>query len=295
MILVVLESEFNVINSVVDSICEKVHSSVIKKFVVNEPESEDIQSVKQSPLFGNNWIILLNRKSIKWLRQFDCTRDLIIVLFNNRKEYESNKSRLPEGFKLIDNLKVDKNVVVDWIVKELNISTPLAKAIYSRAKGRIRNIVEGVNALKSLDNITHSDIVAVIEPPYKVSIYNVFNAMLGIEESNNYKELVSYLYKFNDSGRWLKLTLLKMLDDYIQIFMDIEKGDLSLKNIDSFKALSNNKLYKELNANQLYRIIELHSSVSLEYLFLLKYTLMNTESNEVAMKLCSIVKLGGCR
>lgn len=293
MILVVLENEFNIINSVVDSLGHKVHASTIKRFTAREPEDDEILMLKQQPLMGNNWVIVLNRKSLRWIKQFELNRDLIIVQFNSKKEYESNKSRIPSGFKIIDNMNVDKTVVLEWVEKELSVSSSLAKLVYSRAKGRLKNIVEGVNALKSLDKVTHADILACVEPPFKVSVYDVFYTMLGIGRSNNYEEIISFLYKFNDSGRWLKQTLLKLLDDYIQVFTDVEKGELSLKNIESFKTLSNDKLYKELSVAQLYRIIELHDNLSLEYLYLLKYTITKFRNDEVAMGLCSLVKLGG--
>ena len=293
MILVVLENEFNIINSVIDGLMNKVHASTIKRFTAKEPDDDDIQMLKQQPLLGNQWVIILNRKSLRWIKKFELKRDLIIVQFNNNKEYESNKAHIPGEFKIINNLSVKKDVVISWIEKELNVSDKLAKSIYSRANGRLKNIVEGVNALKSLDKVTHADIIACVEPPFTISIYDVFYTLLGIGKTKNYEEIISFLYKFNDSGRWLKQTLLKLLDDYIQVFTDVEKGDLSLKNIESFKSLSNSKLYKELSVTQLYKIIELHNNLSLEYLYLLKYTITGLRNDEVAMGLCSLVKLGG--
>lgn len=278
MVIVLLEHKIYHIESLVD----KIHSSFPMNSIlkVNRKNIYDMQKLlKTTPLLTDGWaIIISDTVSIEQALAFckDDNNVVVICTKPNRK----NDAIVALGaeeikFSIVDNIKVGEEALRKYVSERLHIDNKLAITLCNRCNNYLPYVLEGVSLLETLGRqVERKDVTNFIDKRSGVNIYSLFKHLIGyinMDEST----VATYLYDFRFAFPYIKKELLKYIDDTINIFSLIESGHLAGDNYKTFnygfKVRVSDYVLKSL-------ILDVHESVSLELVILLKVKIQKCDS-----------------
>ena len=144
----------------------------------------------------------------------------------------------------------------------------------------MRDLTNGVCALKSLPLVTKSDIKAVVPKTAKFGLNDLYNFLLGSPSCElTYAEAVSIIYKYKYGIEFLKEFLLKKLEVHMTVFELVASGELSIDNYRGFK----HKRITDITEFQLYKLIEQCKEISYDYLSFLFITISKITINNAGL------------
>lgn len=289
MIIVLTEAQNNVINSVIPKLLANVNSSYVHR-IPNEIKPMDVEKYGTPPVMEKGWCVIYGCKDKKVVKLLCSYKDNITILtVNSLAQKESLMQQLYEDnceFKVIDNLKISRKDKIQYIQNNLHVTEAEATYIVTRTRGRIKDIVSAVGALRSCSHITREQIRAIVPKTEKFSINDLYNYLVGYTIDKNpmtYKDAILILYNYQYGVGFLRDFLMDRLIRDLAIYDLIESDGLSIRNYKEYRHLrgnDNNKILTSLTEYQLYKVIEQHRYVSYEYIYFLLTSLQRMDPSD---------------
>ena len=269
MIILLLEAENNLINPVVNKLTQNVNKSCVK-MLNNKIKADELYEFRKPPLFELGWFLVYAGTDKSVIRELaSVEKNVVILQAYSRSKGETITNILTENkysFKIIDNLKVEKSQKIAYIKRELCISDSDATYLYNRTRGYLRDLTNGVCALKGIPIVSRADIKALVPKTSKYGLNDLYNFLLGLPSCElNYAEAVSIIYKYRYGIEFLREFLLNKLEIQMTIAELVASGELSVDNYREFK----HKRLTDITEFQLYKLIEQNKEVSYDYLYFL--------------------------
>lgn len=269
MIILLLEAENNLINPVVSKLTKNINKSCVK-IVNNLAKADSLHEYRKPPLFELGWFLVYAGSDKNVIKELASVENNIVVFHAySRSKGEVFTNVLTDNkysFKIIDNLRVEKEQKLAYIKRELNISDSDATYLYNRTRGYLRDLTNGVCALKGVPIVSRNDIKALVPKTPKFGLNDLYNFLLGSPSCElTYTEAVSIIYKYRYGIEYLREFLLNKLEIQMTIATLVASGELSVENYRGFK----HKRLTDITEFQLYKLIELNKEISYDYLYFL--------------------------
>lgn len=299
MIILLWEDANNCINSIVGSLSSKFPKDA-QFYLSKRPEAAEIEKLTKPPFVFAGWLIYANAKtSVKILQQLDESRskNIILLRVNNQRDFKDTEQRIAMlNYQSFDNHALEKTTILTWIQQELVCSEAIAKYIYNRTGGYLKNLIFAVQTLKrSNKEIDRKLIRSLVEKSQNASMMDIAEYLIGIENSyTDIKDIYSTLYKFRYAESWLLETLKKELSNYIKVYQLVSDCTLDISNYLTNSELLQDKQVRDLPKWKLKRIILNYGKASLERI-ILTTAMLNSfgSSNFDLIKLLQLVQVGG--
>lgn len=289
-----MEDRYNVINPVEPAFLKKFHTPSVKR-IVEGVSTQLLASIATPPLLDNNWLIIVdNARCLYAIKSLHPEKNTLLVYARNNKDRETILEQLEDfDCKIIDNYKVDKNVIKVWIEQKLHCNWDTATYLYNRLGHRLSNIVTSVQQLENFPYVNRTIIKEYTEKLVSVSVYDVVAYVLGIGR-RDYSEIVQWLYNFRNSFRWVKKQLCAELELYLKVFEYMASGQLTIVNYKEFVKICGDKTIRECNAWKIKKIIEAHDVLSSEFIYylLIQIDSINNYQSGV-IQIMTLAKIGG--
>ena len=295
MIYIIFEQDRNQINPVEPAFISKFNKSSIKRIGKEGCNSLDVTSLKKGPLFNKAWLLLCENEVPKHLELLQPDLNCILIHANSKKALQKVVTGVEQyTYKIIDNYQIPKEVVLSWIMHELNVGDRVARHLYNRVHGYQKQIMEAVNKLSVLPVVTMKNIDTLVEDMGTVTIYHVVQHMLGIPTKVSEIEILEFIYRFRYADKWLKTSITNELKIYYETYLLQDDGILSLENFREFLKGTDNSIYKSCSEYKLKKLIESHDSISTElvYYVMLQVSCMPAKMNGILL-LMDLIKAGG--
>lgn len=264
-----VEKKDNIINLFRDKLYEQYPRS--SRLNLNSKTIDSIKPYLHSrPILTSNWLVEINyRLNVKTIKDILQLNNINLITVYSTEDMESKRDELAtNGFKftIFDNSKIDKQDLIDYISKELDINNDLAKFIYNRSKGYVKDIAIAVSIISTLPSIDKKVIREYTYGRSPVGLFAVVDSLLGISEFPM-KKIVQVVYDYRYGFEFLLKFISKQLEDYLVIYNYIESGQLNLDNYREFNP--DDSAYKKISSYVVLRVIKLYSKVSKTLLYFL--------------------------
>lgn len=263
MLYVIYEDNFYNITNVISQVKEKYPNSSTL-YLYKDNTEYIINEVKDRPLLTDGWLIITSELLTSYVIDKLNTKDNdVIISVNSRNKFESiidrYNSKLIE-FKFLDSTKSDKKSLVAYARKELNTSFAIADRLCSLCRYNSRLVVDNIMLLKGVDNINLDNISRYVETQSSVNIQTVLLAILGYRGTYkfNYKACIKFLHNYRYAYKYLTRYFKKELLSVIEIYEQVDMGNLSLENYKDFR---------KIKTNHIKTYIKLRDQVSFEYIY----------------------------
>lgn len=233
---------------------------------------DSLNKYKKPPLFAPGWLlecnIGLNVSYLKYLQKMP-TNNIYLFVVDSKRKLEQLASKF-EGvsieYKAINNLKIPKDVVLDYILSELNINETTAKFLYSRHHGYVKDIVTSVHILKNFDYVTQSIIKKYTVPTSSVKVYDL---VTFITEPNkvSYDSIIALLFQYQYGLEYLLKYTVDQLEIYLKIFSYMLDGVVDITNYKVIIPQLNDRAFKDLSIYRVGKIIESFDYISFDKLY----------------------------
>lgn len=264
-----VEKKDNIINLFRDKLYDQFPRS--SRLNLNSKTVDEIKPYLNSrPILTSNWLIEINYrvgvKSIKDILQLN-NINLITVYSNEDMEYKRDELAT-NGFKftIFDNSKIAKEELIEHISKSLDIDSDLAKYIYNRSKGYVKDIAIAISVLSTLPNIDRKIIREYTYGRSSLGLFSVIDSLLGVSKFP-IKSVVKVIYDYRYGFDFLLKFIIKQLEDYLVVYNYIEGGQLNLDNYKEFNP--DDTAYKKISSYVVLKVIKLYSRVSKALLYFL--------------------------
>lgn len=275
MFIVLLENRANVILSDLDFFKSRYAKSSI--FEINSKTSlQDLGILQTKPLLNVNWLVVMQSGAIKRSHLIFLSKleESILVVLRVNTEEDSNKlitflKTEKINFRFINNYKMSKEKVINFIVKSLKVSESLAEHLYQRVNGYLPEIVLGVQTLKAVDDITIRKIDRYVEKRHTIPIYDLVNYLLGVNERVTYEECLSLVYEYRFGFQYLLKSVIQQLELLREVFLVTLAGEITIQNYKVKKSELSNPDLAKMHDYRFFKMLELFDCVSYDYLELL--------------------------
>lgn len=296
MIYLVLENEYNVIDSFSQKFIARYPRECRVRVSTSRVPSQIVEQVRRPPLFRKNWLILCSdrvpRSAVDGLSP---EQNTILITVNSRAKYDRVVEQFREHpyLKCVDNYRLDTEVVVKWVCDSLQCASDDAKFLYDRVGGSLKDVVSNVQLLSVQRPVDRATMRRFVQAAPKARISDVVPFLLGTSERVTFNEIVQLLYLFRFAVPFVIDTAVSELEDWVVIFQAIESGRLTLQNFRHWRE-QNNQIAKRVSEYKLKQVVEAHGSVSLEkvYYYLLQLNCIRKSPNAI-FKLILLMKTGG--
>ena len=276
MLYILYESDQNHVNSVLDDLYERYPKSS-RVLISGKKASDDVVTkLSGTPLFSNGWLIICSsRIGQTALKKLNVGNNLVVItVFRENQLTQVVESLGSIPYKIIDNHKVDPDKVIDWIEKTLVTSHDVARMVYKRCDGRLRNINEAVAILSTFEFINRYHVTHYVEKVNTTSVNDVVLYMFNIGGKGVSREdVMSIVFKYRYGFPWLLKTVQKEIDTYLKVYEKVAYGELTLANYASYKTLTDNKTISAMPDYKLKRMVMSFEEVSFEYAYYVKQLL----------------------
>ena len=260
---------------------DSLKKSVKSKFPVTSQISvtkgnfyEKLKLSKTTPLLTEGWAIITSSSlDIKQCALLcSDSRNLIIMDVKPRNKHEAIVvlSGMGIEFSVVDNVHVSKPRLISYTRDKLNISEKDAITLCNRCNNYLPYVNESVSLLESLGKeITRSDILKYSNKRTSFNIQSLLLHLIGYKRANT-DEVACFIYDFRYALTYIKRSLLKYLEDSIEIYILMENGLLGADNYKDFKFPRKLEMSEYLLKRL---IIDIHPVVPLEMLILVKVSI----------------------
>lgn len=296
MLYILYEDPFNEMDSVLFDFYQRYPESCRMQITTRQLSSETLSSLKVSPLLSNGWLVIckagLSADTVG--KVHTCApQNIVIAMVANSRQLESLVSELPaDTYKILDNHKVDKGVVLYWIKKQIVCEMDTAKYLYKRLDGRLRDIVASVNILKMLPIVSKKDVTSYVQKANLFSVSNLVDYIAGVpvQRVMLYTDAVRVVYDFRFASKWLLETICDELTLYIELFTLMSIGEISLHSFKQYQESGANRNIAAIATYKLRRMLEAYGSVSTEYLVYQRQLILNIKPTQFGLcKLVSVI------
>lgn len=294
MIYILLEQEGNVINSVEQDFLKRYHKTSIKRYASDDVDKSELSTLQSPPLFDSNWLVVCT-SARRWLSKCYPEKNTILIKVSRKSSLQQVLQSIPDiEYKVIDNYSVPKDLVISWIMKNLRVTDYVAKRLYNRAAGRLKEIAVAVDLLKTLPSVNLDAVNTYTNKVNRVGIFDLVQYLLGISEDVSPTEMVQFIYDFRYAISWVLNSVTAELQLYFDVYMAMDTGELSLTNFRDFIGSTDIQSVRVCKPYRIQKIIESHDVVSTElvYFLILQIKSMPTGKSGVE-QLLQLMKIGG--
>lgn len=270
MIVILLEDKVYSLNSFPKKIRDRFPNTSI--LMVNKKNTEEcLRKSKEIPLLTDGWAIIIDDKvPIEQTVQF-CKNDsnLVVIWINpkNKMEMELALTKEKLKYRIVDNINLEKDKLLDYVCSELKIDLKESKTLCNKCNNYLPYVLESVTMLKSLGRqVTRKDILNFIDKRNRLNVHSLFLHLIGYKVVDT-SLIASYLYDFRYGFKYIKDSLLSYLNDAIEIYLLMEQGFLGADNFKTYD-FGRSIAFSEYSLRKL--IIDVHSVISLDVLILTK-------------------------
>lgn len=299
MIAVIWEDANNCISSVVNNLNNKFPKEA-RYYLSKRPTQQEIELLTRPPLTFAGWLIFANKSTnVKLLAQLDDCRsqNVIVIRVDNQRVYKDLQMKISSlNSRFFDNHLLSKDTVLKWVASELNCSEDVAKYLYYRVGGYVKELVFAVqNLKKSGKSVTRALVRELVDENNSASMLSIAEYLIGIKNDRVTKsDVFATLYKFRYAESWVLETLIKEVQLYIKVFELVADLTLNIQNYATQADLLQDKDVRDAPKWKLKRMILNYGKVSLERLVLAKSQLCCiNKSNFNLIKILQLVSIGG--
>mgnify|MGYP007043818233 CR=1 FL=1 len=269
MIILMVEKKDNIINLFRDKLYDQFPRS--SRLNLNSKTVDEIKPYLNSrPILTSNWLVEINyRVSIKSIKDILQLQNINLITVYSNEDMEYKRDELAtNGFKftIFDNSKIAKEELIEHISKSLDIDSDLAKYIYNRSKGYVKDIAIAISVLSTLPNIDRKIIREYTYGRSSLGLFSVIDSLLGVSKFP-IKSVVKVIYDYRYGFDFLLKFIIKQLEDYLVVYNYIEGGQLNLDNYKEFNP--DDTAYKKISSYVVLKVIKLYSRVSKALLYFL--------------------------
>lgn len=264
-----VEKKDNIINLFRDKLYDQFPRS--SRLNLNSKTVDEIKPYLNSrPILTSNWLVEINyRVSIKSIKDILQLQNINLITVYSNEDMEYKRDELAtNGFKftIFDNSKIAKEDLIEHISKSLDIDSDLAKYIYNRSKGYVKDIAIAISVLSTLPNIDRKIIREYTYGRSSLGLFSVIDSLLGVSKFP-IKSVVKVIYDYRYGFDFLLKFIIKQLEDYLVVYNYIEGGQLNLDNYKEFNP--DDTAYKKISSYVVLKVIKLYSRVSKALLYFL--------------------------
>lgn len=264
-----VEKKDNIINLFRDKLYDQFPRS--SRLNLNSKTVDEIKPYLNSrPILTSNWLVEINyRVSIKSIKDILQLQNINLITVYSNEDMEYKRDELAtNGFKftIFDNSKIAKEDLIEHISKSLDIDSDLAKYIYNRSKGYVKDISIAISVLSTLPNIDRKIIREYTYGRSSLGLFSVIDSLLGVSKFP-IKSVVKVIYDYRYGFDFLLKFIIKQLEDYLVVYNYIEGGQLNLDNYKEFNP--DDTAYKKISSYVVLKVIKLYSRVSKALLYFL--------------------------
>lgn len=264
-----VEKKDNIINLFRDKLYDQFPRS--SRLNLNSKTVDEIKPYLNSrPILTSNWLVEINyRVSIKSIKDILQLQNINLITVYSNEDMEYKRDELAtNGFKftIFDNSKIAKEELIEHISKSLDIDSDLAKYIYNRSKGYVKDIAIAISVLSTLPNIDRKIIREYTYGRSSLGLFSVIDSLLGVSKFP-IKSVVKVIYDYRYGFDFLLKFIIKQLEDYLVVYNYIEGGQLNLDNYKEFNP--DDTAYKKISSYVVLKVIKLYSRVSKALLYFL--------------------------
>lgn len=269
MIILMVEKKDNIINLFRDKLYDQFPRS--SRLNLNSKTVDVIKPYLNSrPILTSNWLVEINyRVSIKSIKDILQLQNINLITVYSNEDMEYKRDELStNGFKftIFDNSKIAKEDLIEHISKSLDIDSDLAKYIYNRSKGYVKDIAIAISVLSTLPNIDRKIIREYTYGRSSLGLFSIIDSLLGVSKFP-IKSVVKVIYDYRYGFDFLLKFIIKQLEDYLVVYNYIEGGQLNLDNYKEFNP--DDTAYKKISSYVVLKVIKLYSRVSKALLYFL--------------------------
>lgn len=299
MIIIIWEDANNCINSITNTLDSKFPKEA-RYYLSRKPEAVEIEKLTRPPFVFAGWLIYASsRTPVKVLQQLDEARsqNVIVIRVNNQEEYKKTSQALASlNVKTFDNHTLNKEIILHWIESELCVSEAMAKYIYNRVGGYLKEVIFAVQKLqRSNQAITHKLVRSLVDKQQNASMMEIAEYLIGIQSPyTDVSDIYATLYKFRYAESWILETLINELTVYMKVYQLVSDCVLDISNYSTQVDLLPDKFVRKQPKWKLKRIILNYGKTSLERIMLTKAMLNDCgNSNFDLIKIIQLVSIGG--
>lgn len=219
---------------------EDLYNTVPKSSIVKIKKSTldlEVDKLNSSPLFTSKWFALIDRGVSENLIVKICSmKSVVPIIYVTDKTVGSVRSVISEfgENKLVNLINPSKSFCEKHVCKVLSVTEDVSKCLCEKSNYFLPSLEENINVLKSLGRApSKKDINLYISRRNSVTIYSLFYFILG-QSKVLPKNIIVFMHDFKYAFSYLKESLLKLFDDMLQIYDDIENAIVGKTNIDSY-------------------------------------------------------------
>lgn len=299
MIVVVWEDANNCINSIVNTLTDKFPKDA-RYYLSKKPQASEIELLTRPPFVFIGWLIYANKKTnVKLLAQLDDCRsqNIILIRVTNQNDYKDLESKISSlNTKFFDNHTVSKEQLIKWISSELSCPEDVAKYLYNRTGGFMREIVFAVQNLKRTGKeVTRKLIRELVAKNQNASMLDVVEYLIGITSAHTSKsDIFATIYRFRYAESWLVETIKTELDNYIKVYKLVASCTLTIQNYSEQALLLQDDEIQKMPNWKLKRMILNYGKTSLERIILTRSMFESMgKSYFNLIKLIQLLSIGG--
>lgn len=249
---------------------------------------ECLKILDNPPVLTKKWLVVISpRLSSKQIASIMERDNNNVVPLSSKIKWQELGEELKElgiPYKLLDNLNPPKDVILDYIQKELNVDLDMAKYIGGRHRYHLPKVMETVTILSDLETITKKDVREYTTRFKNIWISSITENILGIDTKTSKKRLVELIYDFRYGFDYVLSTVKSELELYEYVYSRMIEGVLTLENYLDYE--SYNKKYNDLPDFRKLKLIESFDVVSYDKLYYVK-----TKVESIEGKTSNIYKL----
>lgn len=288
MILVVVEKTMDGICSAKNVFYQRYPKSA-RSYVTSYTDQNTLAKLQSPPLLQVGWLIEVDYNISKdILKRLSTLSDSNLVIINteNLKQFNAARETLVKlglPFKMVDNRRPPDEKIRGYISQNLSIAPKAAEYLVKKYDRYMPDIIRAVNDLRRYDYVDLQTAKSASPDKKGVALYEIIGYLLNYDSHISYEQAVSLVYDYRYGGSYLLSYVTETLEQYIEVFKQIELGNLSARNAAEFRKKTDNKKIKDLNEYQLLHMIEGHRYVPADRLYYLYLKVSSMKRNSYSL------------
>ena len=244
------------INDITKTLARQFPASSIKKiFHIDFPS--------KPPPLTDKWVLFIyldNKKIVKQLQEARKCINIAHCVFISSDHSGTVQGFLAENnftFKVINNLSISSEDMLNYIKRNLQVSEDVAKKILLKSNRYEPFVMKNVSTLSILDSndLTIKNIDKYLAESNEISFQYLYWFIMTKE--GDYKKVLSLVYRYRNNTRVLCNFLEKRLKKEIFLFEEILDGNLSRENYVIYAEKNNFPYYTIQKTLKLFQILTL--------------------------------------
>lgn len=265
---------------------------------------EVVTRIKVPSKYTEKWLIFAYTRGLSYDNIIHLATLDDIVIFIVRSEDDALDLALPMSkesieFSYLNDSKPSKEEILNFILKNLNITPKLAEYMANRANWKVDVIQTSTLAMENIKKIKKSDINYFTPLAPSASMDDVIEYILGYREVKGKSSIYSVVERYSYSAKFLfdftdqRLSLMMWLHEKILL------GELTLKTYKEFRREYSKEIrefgkYSSLTDYRLFRIVAEFEFVSYEKLYYFRSLIRDAYiKNPSTLSYLNILRIGG--